>query len=41
MVALMAFAIFQYFAVDVVAEVLTIDRVKFLTPPPLPQATKV
>jgi hypothetical protein len=40
LVALMAFAVFQYFAVDVVTEVMMIDRVKFLTPPPLPQAAK-
>lgn len=34
LIALTAFAVFQYFAVDVVTEVLSTDRIKFLTPPP-------
>jgi hypothetical protein len=36
LVALAAFALFQYFAVEAVTEVLSTDKVKFLTPPPLP-----
>ncbi len=40
LVALVAFAVFQYFAVDVVTEVLSVDKVKFLSPPPLPHATR-
>jgi hypothetical protein len=38
--ALMAFALFQFFAVEAVTEVLDVDRVKFLTPPPAPQTSK-
>jgi hypothetical protein len=38
--ALMAFAVFQYFAVEAVTEVLDVDRVKFLTPPPISQTSK-
>jgi hypothetical protein len=33
-VALVAFSVFQYFAVDVVNEVMTIDKVRFLPPTP-------
>lgn len=32
-VALVAFATFQYFAVDVVTEVLSIDKIRFMAPP--------
>ena len=39
LIALMAFAAFQYLAVGVVTEVLSVDKVKFLTPPPLPRIT--
>ena len=40
LVALMAFAVFQYFAVDAVTEVLEFDRIKFLTPPPVSRTSK-
>lgn len=33
-ITLVAFATFQYFAVDVVREVMSIDKVRFLAPPP-------
>jgi hypothetical protein len=33
-IALVAFSVFQYFAVDVVNEVMTIDKVRFLAPAP-------
>lgn len=40
LVMLAAFAVFQYFAVEAVTEVLTIDRVKFLTPPPVSNTSR-
>lgn len=33
-IALVAFATFQFFAVDVVSEVMTIDKLRFIAPPP-------
>jgi hypothetical protein len=36
---LLGFAVFQYYAVDVVTEIMLIEKVKFLTPPPMLRTT--
>lgn len=35
----LAFAVFQYYSIDVSGQIMQIEKVKFLTPPPAPRST--